>query len=84
MTANELKLQSHNLIDSIRDKKTLELLYNIISSVRKRINKKEDWWDELSEQQKFELEQSILESYDSKNLVPHDDVVRKIDSWLKK
>ena len=84
MTANELKLQSHTLIESVKDKKTLELLYSVIHSVKNKFKNKGDWWDELSEEQKFELEQSILESYDEKNLVPHEDVVRKIDSWLKK
>lgn len=85
MRVNKLKLQSHNLINSIRDKKTLELLCSVLYSVSSKLNNKGDWWDDLTEKQKFELEQSILESDDPKNLIAHDEVIKqaKLKSFSK-
>ncbi len=45
---------------------------------------KKDWWDELTSEQQMRLEKSIEESYDTKNWVSNEDVMKKYGKWIKK
>jgi hypothetical protein len=43
-----------------------------------------DWWDELSDEQKADIDLSIKECEDEINLIPHEQVKKEARKWLKK
>ena len=85
MTQLELKSHFHKLIDEINDQKELSQLYEYMLVLKKNIGKTdEDWWDELSDEQKADIDLSIKESEDESNLIPHEQVMKEARKWLKK
>ena len=64
--------------DSLKELKTL-----VVSFVGNHI-KDTDYWDELSEVEKSELEHAILESEDESNHVSHEKVMKTYQSWIGK
>jgi hypothetical protein len=42
-----------------------------------------DWWDDLTPAQQARLEKSVEESYDPKNWVSHEDVMKKYELYTK-
>ena len=46
--------------------------------------KDKDYWDELGDREKAELNQAIAESEDESNLVDHTEVMKKYSRWLGK
>lgn len=54
---------------------------NIYLKIR---NSKKDWWDDLTPAQQVRLEKSIEESYDPKNWVSHEDVMKKYKNYTEK
>lgn len=42
-----------------------------------------DWWDKISEEEKKEIEEGILQA-DSGELFSHEDVMSKYDKWRTK
>ena len=59
MTTGEIKTDLHYLIDNINDESILEAVRTILS---KQIKSKVDWADELNQDLRTELEESILET----------------------
>lgn len=57
------------MISKVNDKKLLMQLYELISDIIAQNLSDTDFWDELSESQKEELEKAIQESHDDKNLL---------------
>ncbi len=85
MTQLELKSHFHKLIDEIEDQKELSQLYNYMLILKKNIEVSgEDWWDELSDEQKADIDLSIKECEDESNLIPHEQVMKEARKWLKK
>lgn len=82
MSITELKQVCHVLVEQIDDKKVLEDFvesiknYNESSSV--------DFWNELTESQKKDLEEAWIESEDESNLISHDEVMKQAREWIKK
>ncbi len=80
MSSAELKLQLYRLIDSTNDTSLLKKIY---ASLFKTITKKEvDFWDELSEEQKAEIEESIAQA-DRGEVIPHEQAMKEIKSRYK-
>ena len=85
MTQLELKAHFHKLIDDISDEDQLKKLYNYMIILKENYEKsEEDWWDELSEEQKRNLDISIEESHDPSKLIPHEQVMKEARKWLRK
>lgn len=80
MSTAELKLRLYRLIDSTEDTSLLKKIY---SSISKTLSKEDvDFWDELSNEQKAEIEESIAQA-DKGELIPHEQVMKEIKSRYK-
>ncbi len=77
MSNLEIKGRILELIASINDRDSLEELKKLISDFVGHRIKDSDYWDELSENEKKELEIAIQESEDESNHVDHEDVMKK-------
>ena len=82
MSKLEIKGSILELIASINDKDSLNELKKLISDFVGHRIKDSDYWDELSEDEKRELEIAIDESDDESNHVEHKDVMKKYSKWL--
>ena len=47
------------------------------------LNKKNDFWDELPVKVQEEIEQAIIET-DNGDYIPHEDMIKKYEKWLKR
>ena len=45
-------------------------------------NKKSDWWDEISEDERRSIEQGLAEA-DRGELIPHEEVMAQYKKWLQ-
>ena len=79
MSTAELKSNLFKLIDSINDSKTLQSIYTLIKN--KGVSEV-DFWDELSDEQKAEIEESIAE-LDRGEGIPHEEVMARIKAKYK-
>ena len=79
MSTSELKSNLYKLIDSINDSKTLQSIYTLISN--KRVTET-DFWDELSDKQKAEIEEAIAE-LDRGEGIPHEQVMKEFKAKYK-
>ena len=72
----------HKLIDKIENKETLSGYFKLIQTLNS--NQTGELWNSLKPDEKDELLLSYDESFDSKNLVSHEEVKRQHDKWLGK
>ena len=84
MSKLEIKGSILELIASINDTDSLTELKKIISDFVGHRIKDSDYWDELSEKEKNELEIAIEESEDEANHIGHEEVMKKYSKWLGK
>ena len=72
----------HDLIDKIEDEEILKGYFKLIQ----RLNNRQtgELWNGLSLAEKDELLISYEKSFDSNNLIRHEDVKKQHDRWLKK
>lgn len=80
MNTAELKNQLHKLIVETDD---LDVLTKIQSYFRKLKTKNSDWWDELSDSAKKEIEEGVQQA-DNGDLIDHKDARKRIDDFFKK
>ena len=66
------------------DLESLKELKKIVTDFVGNHLKDSDYWDELSETEKSELEKAIEESEDENNHVSHEEVMKKYKKWLGK
>lgn len=69
-----------SLINQVNNSNLLELAYQILSDS----SNKKNLTNQLSTEQLEELNQSVTESYEEKNLVGLKEVKNSLDKWLKK
>jgi hypothetical protein len=74
MTTGEIKTDLHYLIDNINDESILEAVRTILS---KQIKSKVDWADELNQDLRTELEESILEA-NKGAVISHEEAMKLI------
>ncbi|HMQ78664.1 MAG TPA: hypothetical protein PKE39_07525 [Ignavibacteria bacterium] len=85
MTQLEIKTNFHKLIDEIDDQKELAKLYEYFIALKQNFEKSgSDWWDELTDEQRKNIDISIEECNDPSKLIPHDQVMKEARKWLKK
>ncbi len=82
MSTLELKGSIYDSIAKINDSSLLLQLYEIISEISSANINKTDFWDELTDTQKTEIEAAIEASHNEKNLVPHSVVMEKYKKWI--
>ena len=78
MNTAELKSNLYKLIDGINDSQTLQAIYTLLS--KKAVNV--DFWDEFSDEQKTEIEESIAELNRGEG-VPHEKVIKEMKAKYK-
>lgn len=74
MTTREIKTDLHFLIDNINDESILNAVRTILT---KQIKNKTDWADELNENQRKELHESILEASKG-DVISHKEAMKQI------
>ena len=72
----------HNLIDKIEDEEVLKGYFKLIQRLNN--NQTGELLDGLSPEGKNELLLSYEESFDSNNLISHEEVKKQHDKWLRK
>ena len=82
MSTLELKTSLHKTIDTIENVHVLERLKDIVDLIIKNDNS--DFWDELTDDERAEINLSLLESEYDENLITHDQVMKQAKQWLTK
>ncbi len=77
-----IKDDFHSLIEKIEDEEALKGYFKLIQRLNN--NQTGELWDGLSPAEKDELLLSYEESFDSNNLVSHEEVKNQHDKWLRK
>ena len=72
-----LRNQVKKFVDTASEKE-LEMVYHLFDA-----SKKNDWWDEISEEQKKAVDKGLAQ-LDRGEGVPHKEVMKKYSKWLKK
>ncbi len=72
-----LRSQVKKYIDKASDKE-LELVYHLFEATDKS-----DWWDDIIQSQKDAIDTGIKQINNGEG-VPHKDVMKKYNTWLKK
>lgn len=80
----EIKGSILEMIATINDTDSLQELKEMIRNFVGNRNEDSDYWNELNDFEKTELEKAIEESEDDSNLVDHDEVMSKYKKWLDK
>ena len=84
MSELEIKGGILEMVSSIKDKETLNELKELVTNFLGSHKEQTDYWDDLSDMEKSELNQAIIESEDENNHVKHADVMQKYNKWLDK
>ena len=74
---NVLRSQVKKFVDTASEKE-LEMVYHLFDAA-----KKDDWWDEISEEQQKAIDKGIAQ-LDNGEGIPHKDVMKEYGKWLKK
>lgn len=77
----KIKDDFHHLIDSIEDEELLKSYYQLIQKINHEYNG--HLWNDLSESEKQELLIAYEESFNSDNLLSHEQVKLQHEKWLK-
>jgi hypothetical protein len=80
MNTAELKNHLHKLIVETDD---LDILTKIQTYFKSLKTKNTDWWDELSDTVKKEIEEGIQQA-DKGDLIEHKEARKRIDNFFKK
>ncbi|MEM0992248.1 MAG: hypothetical protein AAF847_06675 [Bacteroidota bacterium] len=84
MNAVKLKSGILEMVISIDDLESLRELKTLVADFVGNHSRDVDYWDEMSEVERTELEVAIEESKDESNHVSHDEVMKKYRKWLDK
>lgn len=83
MSNLELKGGLLEMIAKIDDVETLRELKKMVSEFLGNHVQNRDYWSELNEIERSEVELAYEESKDEKNLVNHDQIQKKFQKWLE-
>ncbi len=78
----ELKYSMVEMITQLEDDASVEELYHIILEFLQEKRNLADLWDDLSPEQRTDVEQAHKESFDPANWIPHEEVMKKYERWL--
>jgi hypothetical protein len=76
----KIKEEFHHLIDSIEDEQTLKAYYQLVQNLNENDG---GIWDKLTPEQQQQVLVSYEESFDEKNLISHEEVMKKYAKWLE-
>jgi hypothetical protein len=76
MSVSELKQNIHALVDEIDDELILQNCYNNL--------KENDGWATLDIEQQKEILEILEDCKDEANLIPHEQVLKKLERWIIK
>lgn len=77
------RLKLSETILTIESKSLLEKIKDLIKSDETAKVEETDFWDELHDDIKAEVELSIIEA-DNGQFIPHEEVMKKYEKWIKK
>jgi hypothetical protein len=80
MEATQLKINFHQLIDSIDNERILSKFYGLMSKSRESTDGK--LWSRLTSEEQAELLLSDIESDNPDNLISHNVIQKKHNKWL--
>ena len=80
METTQLKINFHQLIDSIDNERILSKFYGLMSKSKESAEGL--LWSRLTKEEQEELLLSDIESEDSKNLISHSIIQKKHKKWL--
>jgi len=72
-----LREEVKSLIDKA-DEKTIRMMYAMLEA-----STEEDWWNELSNEEKKEIDDAIKESENDENLIPFEKFQSEFNTWRK-
>jgi len=78
----KIKEEFHHLIDSINDEQLLKGYYELIQNLNS--GETGQIWNNMTEEQKQEVLSAYEESFDPKNLISYEEVIKSHERWLKK
>ncbi len=81
MSTLELKKEIHSLVDKIEDEERLSMLYDVVVTLNSQTG---SLWETLTVDEQEELRESIEESRDPKNWIPHEQVREEYKKWLSR
>jgi hypothetical protein len=79
-TLSEMKVEMFELLAQTHDEAKVVKLYEVMHGVLDADN---DGWSDLSAAEQQKLDNAIEETYNPSKLVPHEQVLKMIDKWLK-
>jgi hypothetical protein len=77
----EIKSDLHKLIDFIEDFNLLKAIYLLLAT-NEKVKEKSDFWFELPDNLKIEIEEAIEEA-DSGKFIPHDEAMKQIKEKIQ-
>ena len=77
-----IKEKFHNLIDVLPENENLEAYYSLILNFQH--HQEGQITEGLSQEQKKELDLSYIESFDKKQLIPHEEITKLSSKWFLK
>ena len=80
METTQLKINFHQLIDSIDNERILSKFFGLMSKTKDSSDGK--LWSRLTKEEQEELLLSDIESEDPKNLIPNSIIHKKHSKWL--
>jgi len=54
---------------------------SIIAKIKTLRNEKSDWWDEITAEEKAEIEEGLSQA-DKGAVTPHSEILKKYENWL--
>lgn len=78
MSTIELKNKLHSLIDSIGDSEKLKAILTLLKGNSESTI---DWWDELTNEQKENVDIGLAE-LDNGEGIPHEEVMKSVNQFL--
>lgn len=84
MNMNDLEIKNilHDVIQKTRSRQDLLRYFGAFIDVE--IEKKTDFWEQYTPEQRAELDRSYEESFNPDNWVSHEEVMAKYSKWSKK
>ena len=76
----KVKEKFHRLIDAIEDEEMLKVYYDLVSQLKTQ--EAVELYQGLTKEQKLELDLAYNESFDSSNLLTHEEVKARHEKWL--
>jgi hypothetical protein len=84
MKVLELKGSIVEMVARVQDEESLEQIQAFLNDFLEQYDKDKNAESHLSPEQEAELAVAIEESYQPENWVAHEDVMKRVDQWLKR